>query len=79
MLRVRVQRALARLRQTDEPVKAIAATLGFHDAAHLANTVRRLTGAPPRRHRECGKAGLRNWLRAARAAEQAVRLPAQEM
>lgn len=70
ILSIRVQHALARLRETDEPIKAIATTLGFHDAAHLAHTVRRVTGVPPRDHRECGRAELRQWVGAAQAAEQ---------
>jgi AraC-like DNA-binding protein len=71
MLRARVQHALAQLRETEEPIKAIAAELGFHDAAHLAHTVRRVTGESPRRHRERGRAELRQWVGAARATEQA--------
>jgi YesN/AraC family two-component response regulator len=71
LVKVRVQSALARLRETEEPIKAIAATLGFHDAAHLAHTVRRLTGIPPRRHREWARDDLPRWVATARATETA--------
>jgi transcriptional regulator GlxA family with amidase domain len=71
MLKIRVQVALAQLRDTDEPIKAIAVTLGFHDAAHLAHTVRRMTGIAPHRHRELARGDLRQWVVAARMAEEA--------
>lgn len=70
MLKIRVQHALTQLRTTDEPIKAIATTFGFHDAAHLAHTVRRVTGAPPCRHRERDRTALRRWVGAVHAAEQ---------
>jgi AraC-like DNA-binding protein len=71
MIKTRVQLALTQLRETHEPIKAIAATLGFYDAAHLAHTVHRVTGAPPRRHRERWRFELRPAVATTQAAERA--------
>jgi two-component system response regulator YesN len=47
MARVRIEQALVRLRTTDDPIKAIAVDLGFHDASHFYREFRRLTRTTP--------------------------------
>jgi YesN/AraC family two-component response regulator len=51
MVRTRLEQALAELRETNDPLKAIAARLGFCDAAHLAKDVVRLTRITPGAYR----------------------------
>jgi AraC-like DNA-binding protein len=43
----RITEAKALLRETREPIKAIAANLGFHDAAHFSRRFRAWVGQTP--------------------------------
>jgi AraC-like DNA-binding protein len=52
--RLRVQRALSLVRNTAEPLKSIAQTVGFSSAAHLAMLIRRETGRTPGSYRRAG-------------------------
>jgi AraC-like DNA-binding protein/mannose-6-phosphate isomerase-like protein (cupin superfamily) len=45
--RARIDRALARLQQSDAPIKAIAAELGFSDIHYFARIFTRTIGMPP--------------------------------
>ena len=68
MLRVRVSRAIALLRNSEEPLKVIAYRVGCYDAAHLTHDIVKLTGLTPGAHRK-----LTRPLRL--ASHDAVRLP----
>jgi AraC-like DNA-binding protein len=48
----RLQRARDLLRTTDQPVRSIAATTGFYDAAHLIRAFRSAEGISPGRYRK---------------------------
>jgi AraC-like DNA-binding protein len=74
MIGMRLQATLRCLRETNEPIKAAARSLGFYDAAHLARDVRRLTGTAPTRHRRLGLVRLLNSSREAVARRAAVDL-----
>ncbi|TFG86828.1 MAG: AraC family transcriptional regulator, partial [Gemmatimonadales bacterium] len=51
LTRYRVHRAGELLKTTGEGVKAIAAQVGFRDAAYFSRVFRRITGSPPRMSR----------------------------
>ena len=51
ILRVRLQRAISLLTQTDTPIHRIAAHCGFADAKHFRTSIKRETGLTPRAHR----------------------------
>lgn len=51
LMRWRVRLAVQRLRDTDEPVKVVAARLGFSSANAFSNTFRRIEGIPPQESR----------------------------
>ncbi|MDO5530823.1 AraC family transcriptional regulator [Sutterella sp.] len=52
LMRWRVRLAVRRLRDTDEPVKAVAAKLGFSSANTFSNAFRRIEGMSPVESRE---------------------------
>lgn len=52
MVRLRVQNALAELKQTDDSVADIAARCGFGDQGYFARQVRRFTGVSPLQFRK---------------------------
>jgi AraC-like DNA-binding protein len=52
LLRTRVRAACRRLRETDDPVTAIAIDTGFYDHSHLSRTFRRFTGSSPTLYRK---------------------------
>jgi AraC-like DNA-binding protein len=65
--RARLERALARLSESDEPIKAIAVDLGFYDSTHLAKAVRGATGLTPSAYRASGPVFVRRLRRAVHA------------
>ncbi|MEN9359144.1 MAG: hypothetical protein RL095_679 [Verrucomicrobiota bacterium] len=52
LLRLRLERACALLRDSDDKIAAVAAACGFVDAGHFATLFRRHRGASPRLYRE---------------------------
>lgn len=52
----RIDQAKVLLRETREPIKAIAAHLGFHDSAHFCRAFRRWVGQTPRTYRRRARA-----------------------
>src|SRR5262249_22926007 len=67
MVRARLENTLARLRETDGPIKAFAEALGYSAAALLARDVRRLTGFVPSRYRAPRRLALRQTMQTGRA------------
>jgi len=49
--RLRLREALALLRQTDRPIRAIARAVGFVDPGYFSRNIRKATGMSPRRLR----------------------------
>ena len=54
---MRVRHALSLLRDTDLPVKAVAAGSGLPYASYFCRLVRKLTGMTPANYRRCSKEG----------------------
>jgi len=48
IMRRRIERAKQRLWTTEEPLRAIAESLGFSDAFHLSKSFKRIAGMSPR-------------------------------
>jgi AraC-like DNA-binding protein len=57
LIQLRITRAAALLRTTDEPVTEIAFRLGFNDSNYFIRQFTKLMGCPPRRYRQRHLAG----------------------
>jgi AraC family transcriptional regulator len=51
IVRTRIEHAMQRMIETDEPLSEIALAAGFADQAHFSNKFRRVTGMTPTRWR----------------------------
>jgi AraC-like DNA-binding protein len=52
IVRLRVDRAMTLMRDSDVPLSEIALAVGFSDQAHFSNTFRRATGMTPTQWRK---------------------------
>ncbi|MFE1358250.1 substrate-binding domain-containing protein [Streptomyces harbinensis] len=54
LTRLRIRRAMARLRTSDDTIQTVARAVGFHDRAYFTRVFRRHTGHTPHAYREGG-------------------------
>jgi YesN/AraC family two-component response regulator len=52
LIRLRIQRAKERLRQSDDSVQTVARAVGFHDRAYFSRVFRKVTGVAPHTYRK---------------------------
>lgn len=70
IMRRRVERAKARLWGTEDPLSAVAESLGFSDAFHFSKCFKRLTGMTPRDFRRLRQERIPGALRGGKVAER---------
>jgi AraC-like DNA-binding protein/signal transduction histidine kinase len=52
LIRLRIERAKERLRQSDDSVQTVARAVGFHDRAYFSRVFRKVTGLAPHAYRK---------------------------